>query len=106
MEYTVDEGNSVSFECSASGIPAPSISWFRINQAVSTMLINGTRSLITSPQLDETYELSGDRGTAILVTSLLTISATQDEDSGQYSCHAVNDFGNETREFELIVQGN
>ena len=105
-DYTVNETNPVTFECSASGIPAPTISWFRINQTVSTMLTNGTQSLISPPRVENTYELPGDRGTAFLVTSTLTIPATQDEDSGQYTCQAVNDFGNETREIELIVQGN
>ena len=106
--YTVNETNPVMFECSASGIPAPTISWFRINQTVSTPLVltNGTRSLISPPQVDNTYELPGGRGTASLVTSTLTIPATQDEDSGQYACQALNDFGNETRELELIVRGN
>ena len=103
--YTSNETNPISLECSASGIPAPTISWFRVNQPRSTLLTNGTQSLISPPQVDNTYELPGGRGTAFLVTSTLTIPATQDEDSGQYACQAVNEFGNETREFELIVQG-
>ena len=103
--YTVNETNPITFECSASGIPAPTISWFRVNQTVSTMLTNGIRSLISPPQVDNTYELPDGRGTAFLVTSTLTISVTQDEDSGQYACQAINDFGNETREFMLVVQG-
>ena len=104
--YTINETNSITFECSASGIPAPTISWLRINQTMSTLLTNGTRSLISPPQVDNTYELPAGRGTAFLVTSTLTIPVTQDEDSGQYACQAVNDFGNETsREFYLIVQG-
>ena len=104
-DYTVNETNPVIFECSASGIPASTINWFRVNQTVSTMLTNGIRSLISPPQVDYIYELPGGRGTTFLVTFTLTIPATQDEDSGQYACQAVNDFGNETREFELIVQG-
>ena len=102
--YTANETNAIIFECSASGIPAPTISWFRVNQSMPTILTNDTRSLIAPPQVT-TYELPGGRGTASLVTSTLTIPATQDEDSGRYACQAVNDFGNETREFELIVQG-
>ena len=104
--YTVNKTNPVTFECSASGVPAPTISWFRVNQTMSTLLANGTQSLISPPQVDNTYELPGGRGTAFLVTSTLTIPAAQDEDSGQYACQAVNDFGNETRQLELIVQGN
>ena len=103
--YIANETNSILFECSASGIPAPTISWFRISQNTSAILTNGPRSLIPSPQVDSTYELADGRGTAVLVTSTLTIPVTQDEDSGQYTCQAVNNFGNETREFGLIVQG-
>ena len=103
--YTVNETNPVIFECSASGIPAPTISWFRVVLNVSTVLVENSHILISMPQVDNTYELPGGRGTAFLVTSTLTMPATQDEDSGQYACQAVNEFGNETREFELIVQG-
>ena len=103
--YIANETDTIIFECSASGIPAPIISWFRINQTMSTMLTNGTRSLIAPPQVNSAYELSGGRGTASLVTSTLTIPVTRDEDSGQYACQAGNDFRNESREFELIVQG-
>ena len=70
-----------------------------------TMLTDGTPSLIAPPQVNSTYELPDGRGTASLVTSTLTIPATRDEDSGRYACQAVNDFGNETRQFKLIVQG-
>ena len=104
--YTVSETNPITFVCSASGNPASTISWFRINQTMSALLTNGTGSLISPPQVDKTYELPGGRGTAFLVTSTLTIPVTQDEDSGQYACQAVNDFGNETRDFELLVQGD
>ena len=105
ITYTVNQTNTIVFECSASGIPAPIISWFRVVQNVSSPLNNGTQSLISPPQVNNTYELPGGRSTAFLVTSTLTIPATQDEDSGQYACQAVNDFGNETRKWELFIQG-
>ena len=103
--YIANETDTVIFECSASGIPAPTITWFRVDQTIFTMLTDGAQSLIPPPQVNETYELPGGRGTAFLVTSTLTIPVTQDEDSGQYACQALNDFGNETRAFDLIVQG-
>ncbi len=99
--YTVNESDSVTFNCSASGIPAPRISWFRNGSATS---INDTRFSISQSQVDDNYELSDGRGTGFLVTSQLTVSTTQDEDSGQYQCRAENDVGNTTREFELVVQ--
>ncbi len=101
FNYTVNEDDSVTFNCSASGIPAPSINWFRNGSATS---INDTRFSISQSQVNDNYKLPDSRGTGFLVTSQLTVSTTQDEDSGQYQCWAENDVGNTTREFELIVQ--
>ena len=103
--HTVNETEQAVMKCSASGIPAPTISWFGTLLSASYMLVSSTQYLLTMCQVEEDYTLPGGRGTAFLVTSTLTIPVTQDEDSGQYACQAVNDFGNETREFELIVQG-
>ena len=38
--YIAIETNSIIFECSASGIPVPIISWFKIIQTMSTMLVS------------------------------------------------------------------
>ncbi len=102
--YTVNEDDPVTFNCSASGIPAPRISWFRVYRNESATNINDTRFSISQSQVDDNYELPDGRGTGFLVTSQLAISITQDEDSGQYQCLAENDVGNTTREFELVVQ--
>ncbi len=100
----MNEENPVTFSCSASGIPAPTISWFRVDQSGSATTITDARFSISPSQVDDNYELSDSRGTGFLVTSRLTVSTIQDEDSGQYQCQAENDVGNITREFELIVQ--
>ena len=102
--YIVNESDSVTFNCSASGIPAPTISWLRVGQNGSATNIDDTRFSISQSQVDDNYELPDGRGTGFLVTSQLAISITQDEDSGQYQCLAENDVGNTTREFELVVQ--
>ena len=96
--FTVNQGNPITINCSASGIPAPVISWFRVGQNESTVINE------TSSQVNTDYQLPGERGTASLVTSLLTFSSAQDMDSGQYQCLANNSAGNATRGFELIVQ--
>ncbi len=102
--YTVNEDDPVTFNCSASGIPAPTVSWLRVGQNGSATNIDDTRFSISQSQVDDNYELSDGRGTGFLVTSQLAISTTQDEDSGQYQCLAENDVGNTIRDFELIVQ--
>ena len=104
INFTVNEDNSVTFNCSASGIPAPNISWFRVDQNGSTTDITDARFSISPSQVNDNYELSDSRGTGFLVTSQLTVLTTQDEDSGKYQCQAENDVGNTTREFELVVQ--
>ena len=106
--YTIDEGLTVTFECSASGIPAPTITWFRLVGNMSTELnkdIDNRVSISDPPTVDDSYEPPDGRGTVFLVTSQLTLSQSNDNDSGMYSCQAGNEFGNATREFELIVQG-
>ena len=104
INFTVNEDNSVTLNCSASGIPAPTISWFRVDQNGSATSITDARFSISPSQVNDSYKLSDSRGTGFLVTSRLTVSTTQDADSGQYQCQAENDVGNTTREFELVVQ--
>ena len=87
----------MTFMCSASGIPAPTITWFS--------LVGNIPSVLNNLLIDENYEPLDGRGIVFLVTSELTLSRSNDSDSGTYSCQAENEFGNATREFELIVQG-
>ena len=106
--YTFDEGLTVIFECSASGIPAPTITWFRLvgNMPTEYNRFVDSRVSISDPSMiNSSYEPPDGRGTVFLVTSLLTLSGSNDSDSGMYSCQAGNQFGNVTRQFGLIVQG-
>ncbi len=94
----VNEENLILINCSASGIPAPVISWFKVGQ-------NGSAAINkSSSQVNNEYQLPEDRGTASLVTSQLTFPSAQDMDSGRYQCQSENSVGNATRQFELLVQ--
>ena len=97
----------MTFVCSASGIPAPTITWFSLVGNMPTELNkdDDNRVAMSDLLIDENYETLDGRGTVFFVTSRLTFSRSDDSDSGTYSCQAENEFGIATREFELIVQG-
>ena len=103
MNYTVDLGNTATFQCVASGIPAPTITWFRggveLNGSNSQVMLNAPSTTIvmgTSIARDMVYE----------VTRTLILSMSRDEDSDTYQCRATNAAmpGMDTMDFELIVQ--
>ena len=100
--YTVNEGNFVMFECTATGIPAPEITWRRNGVA-----FNSSDSRVTIGNMPTTMEVMRDRDneTVFEVTQTLTLNTTMDSDSGMYECVAMNDFGEDSGFFELIVQG-
>ena len=102
MSYTVDEGNSVIFECTATGIPAPEITWLK--DGVELNSISDPR--ITFGFASDPMDFSRDDGETVLgVTRNLTLANTVDEDSGSYVCMATNIAGNDNDTFEVIVQG-
>ena len=95
--YTATENGSVSFQCTGTGVPAPSITWYR-NGA---QLLNNSRTTITinSPRQDGAtliYEVIG----------VLRIMPVYDNDSDTvYTCTASNIAGNVTDQFGLDVFG-
>ena len=103
----VNQTDSVTFECSATGIPTPLIQWYQ-----GDLLLNGTGPGINSRVNLITTETAplGELSTAI---SSLTISDTMGGDSGNYTCAATNVLTNYTEMseerkvviIELFVQG-
>ena len=91
-------GDTVTFECVATGIPAPSITWFRNGSELNTTA--DPRVTISDPSDRE------NDGDIIQVNGTLTLVMTEDDDSGSYECNAMNDAspGEDTASFELIVQ--
>ena len=99
MNYTVNMGDVVTFQCVATGIPATSITWFRNGTELSN-------SRVTLGDLSESSAMDGD-GEMILQTSrTLNLSMTEDGDSGSYECRVSNDAtpGENSKIFEVIVQ--
>ena len=100
MNYTVNMGDVVTFQCVATGIPAPSITWFRNGTELSN-------SRVTLGDLSEATSVADNAGEMIFQTSrVLALSMTEDDDSGSYECRASNSAtnGSDTETFELIVQ--
>ena len=99
MNYTVNMGDVVTFECVATGIPAPSITWFRNGTELSS-------SRVTLGNLSESTAMDGDGEIILQSTRTLNLSMTQDNDSGSYECRASNDAtnGEISESFEVIVQ--
>ena len=112
---TVDQFTAAQFFCSAAGIPQPMISWVRVMEDGSTVKLTSEmdkRVAFSIPIVNENYSLEDGVasfnavGDIFLVNRTLTLNGTMDSDSGTYRCVACNAAGNDTQNFELIVQGN
>ena len=98
MIYTVNETETVTFECSATGIPGPSISWSR-----NGIELSGPRVMIGDP-IATNFSRGSDGEYVWLVNRTLELANTMDDDSGTYTCNATNSAGENSQPFELIVQ--
>ena len=94
--YVTNETSPVTFQCTATGIPSPSIIWLKGGTALSS----SSDPRITLGSLSEQLLPSG----VYQVTQTLTIINTTDSDSGSYLCVGNNDAGSDTDQFQLIVQ--
>ena len=98
MNYTVNENEPVTFECTATGIPAPDI---QFNFSIETSYIQVS---VPSSPIEVTRMSDGEM--VYQVTRTAVITSTVDSDSGVYECIATNDIpGMDSEQFELIVQG-
>ena len=91
--------NNVTFICVATGIPPPSITWFRngteLNSTTDPRVILGQHS---NPVSDEEMVYTVNR--------TLTLEMSEDGDSGSYECMTSNVAtpSGDDKEFELVVQ--
>ena len=100
MNYTVNESEPVTFECTATGIPAPDIE-FNLSSIVSRVQVSVPSSPIEVTRMS-------DGKMVYQVTRTAEITSTVDSDSGVYECIATNDIPEmrvDSSQFELIVQG-
>ena len=94
-EYVVNEMDPVTFQCTTTGIPLPTLFWFS-----ESVFLNDSDTRVTI----------SDAGSQLLasllyqVTQNLTIYNTSSKDTGDYSCLAENDAGYDEAFFELVVR--
>ena len=81
QEFTVHEQMNITITCVASGLPAPTLSFFRGTE----MITNSGRI-----QLVDGKEVTGTGGLSTVSVSF-TLSNAEDADSGEFSCVASTD---------------
>ena len=91
-----EENTTVTFSCQATGIPSPSISWYRNGSVLSPATDSRISIGISTQQLQITRVYQ--------VTRNITITNITSNDSGFYSCVGTNAYGNGSSAFTLIVQ--
>ena len=97
MNYTVNLGDIATFQCVATGIPAPTITWFRGGVELNA---SDPRVTFNAPSNSTNAEM------VYQVARTLTLDMTEDNDSDTYQCRATNAAmpGMDTMNFTLIVQ--
>ena len=102
---TVNETEVALFECTATGIPPPTISWYR-----NGMELSGDSHITLSNHTTPTL-VQGDGGMVYSVSRTLMLADTVDGDSDTYTCRATNMVGSDSmdhtdeQDFELVIQG-
>lgn len=98
--YVVDVGDPVTFICNATGIPPPSIQWYRRGQQLDVSM--DSRLVISSQVITAPLRSLATVGRTLTVSSVMA----NDTDTS-YSCNASNEagVGMASAKFELIVEG-
>lgn len=84
-DMTCMDGDKVVFECKVSGYPVPDVIWTRGGQEIK-------------PSGDFDIKFDGE-------TAALKINGVYPEDTGEYTCVARNEVGEEVSTGQLLVKG-
>ena len=95
-QVETNTGGNIALTCVASGNPVPHINWSRNGSTLNTVN-NSSRIAV--------YEKLRVQGGVVLVTSILEICSTEEEDSGWFSCEAYSEKGihSDTYTFSLSI---
>ena len=103
--YVVNETFAVTFMCNATGIPPPTIQWYRdqtlLSGTMGSDLELNSRVVVDEPTIESSL------GEVSSVSRSLTVMNAMDGDTGTYRCEATNEAmgGIDMENFELFVQG-
>ena len=89
--------DTISVMCRVSSFPVPTIAWIRtyINGSETELISSSSSNISITEQVD-----------GVTLHSSLTVDPTSILDTGNYSCRAVNDFGNViSHQAELVIYG-
>ena len=87
----INKGDTGYLVCISVGVPYPSIQWYKGDEQIT----NGSLTLI--------HEETSECNTLLFTSSILQLCSVDDEDTGTYSCFAVNKVGNASVEFEIQI---
>ena len=99
---TVVSPNSVTFTCNATAKPRASIQWIRNGNVLNTTMDTAKITITDSTQGDC---IITNPPSECLITSILEITDSVPNDSGEYVCTAFNPAGNDTTFVILMVNG-
>ena len=101
--YVVNEGQNVTFSCSAFGVPAPSLSWRRDGLELSP---SSDSRVVLLPEVTTQVDYMGPvyRTTRMLTFTKVMDSDTRNTPGDMYQCVAVNTVGsgNNTEQAEAV----
>ena len=110
--FTINESDTYSITCNATGIPAPvTFIWLK-DGVVQDYSINTDRISVSQPSDPLPYSTPyGDVQSVLQVLTIspavgLTTSSAMGNDSGAYTCQVSNEVGNDfSVTVQLVVQG-
>ena len=110
--YIVNEGQSVTFSCSAFGVPAPSLSWRRDGMEFSP---SSDSRVVLLPEVTSQVDYMGPvyRTTRMLMFTNVMDNDTRNSTGDVYQCVAANAVGGgsnveeseDVEDFTLFVRG-
>ena len=100
----VNVSDPVTFQCSATGVPAPSIQWFRGPYVLNSS--SDSRISLSDPTVAEPDRDLATVERTLTISSTMSSAMSSDSDT-TYSCRASNIAaeGMDSETFELFVQG-
>ena len=103
--YVVNEGQNVTFSCSAFGVPAPSLSWRRDGVELSP---SSDSRVVLLPEVTTQVDYMGPvyRTTRMLTFTNVMDSDTRNTPGDMYQCVAVNTVGSGNNAEETEAVGN